>query len=132
MATKPTIHSQSKSPRIYLGRQAWIQHVADYRQSGKTQPEYCRQHNLVLTTFRNWVTKLKLEGLKKTAAPASKKTTFVPVNITPTQLASLDLTAEPLASELQITLPNGIQCTFPPNHSPRLILPWIDYLRVLP
>lgn len=111
-------------PRIYLGRKAWESHVETYLKSELTQSAYCQKHDLVLTTFHNWVSKIKRE---KSIGDTSANT-FVPVKIVPPALSS----PERESGELHICLPNGIECTFPANHAPKLILPWIEYLRVLP
>ena len=113
-----------KSNRQYLSRAAWETHVADFRASGLTQPEYAKLHGLVLTTFRNWIRRIRCDQ-QETAQ------TFMPVKVNMATLASLD-TDKALPQDIHITLPNGIQCTFPSNHAPKLILPWIEYLRVLP
>ena len=53
--------TNSKKSRVFLGRVAWVEHVSEYHQSGLTQPEYAKQHNLNSAYFRNWITKLKRE-----------------------------------------------------------------------
>ena len=117
-----------KKARVFLGREAWIQHIRDYRKSGLTQPEYAKKHNLNTATFRNWITKLKREE----RATSQQPTAFVPVKVNPTVLSVDRKESNPDSSDLHIRLPNGIECTFPSNHAPSLIVPWIEYLRVLP
>jgi len=113
------------SNRQYLSRAIWEKHVAEFHASGLSTPEYSRQHNLVLPTFRNWIRRLD-EDNKGKAQPA-----FMPVKVNVTELTALD-TDNAVAQDIHITLPNGIQCTFTARHIPKLILPWIEYLRVLP
>jgi transposase-like protein len=118
-----------KSNRQYLSRAVWEKHVADFHASGLTQPEYAKKHGLVLTTFRNWVRRV----IRDRQSLPTESPTFIPVkvNTSTDSLLEEDCHDKP-TGELHITLPNGIQCTFPTNHAPKLILPWIEYLRVLP
>ena len=120
--------SKEQKARVFLGREAWVQHISDYKQSGLTQPEYAKRHELNLTTFQNWIAKLKREGRSR----RSESTTFVPVTVNSTVLSVDKKEPGPKTSDLHIRLPNDIECTFPSNHAPSLILPWIEYLRVLP
>ena len=120
--------SNSKKTRVFLGREAWVEHVSEYQQSGLTQPEYAKKHNLNTATFRNWITKLKREE----RATSLQSTAFVPVKVNATSLNVDRPVPDAKTHELHIRLPNGIECTFPSNHAPALILPWIEYLRVLP
>lgn len=122
--------SSTDTKRVYLGRAAWVKHVAAYHESGLTQPVYAKKANINLTTFHNWVSKLRREQQSLPATESSSA--FVPVNITPAAIPALDANTSGLSCELNITLPNGIQCTFPTNHSQQLIVPWLDYLRMLP
>ena len=117
-----------KKARVFLGREVWIQHIRDYRKSGLTQPEYAKKHNLNTATFRNWITKLKREE----RATSQQPTAFVPVKVNPTVLSVDRKESAPDSRDMHIRLPNGIECIFPPNHAPSLIVPWIEYLRVLP
>ena len=120
--------SKEQKARVFLGREAWVQHISDYKQSGLTQPEYAQRHELNLTTFQNWISKLRREGRSR----SSDSTTFVPITVNPTVLSVDKKEPGQKNSDLHIRLPNGIECTFPSNHAPGLILPWIEYLRVLP
>ena len=120
--------NNAKKARVFLGREAWVEHVSEYQQSGLTQPEYAKRHNLNTATFRNWITKLKREERATSLQP----TAFVPVKVNPTTLNVDRDIPNANNGDLNIRLPNGIECTFPSNHAPALILPWIEYLRVLP
>jgi len=120
--------SNEKKTRVFLGRDAWVQYISDFKQSGLTQPEYAKRHELNLTTFQNWIAKLKRESCSST--PAS--TTFVPVKVNPTLLSVASKEPVLNSGDLHIQLPNGIVCSFPSNHAPNLILPWIEYLRIIP
>ena len=120
----PTTQHTRKSNRQYFSRAVWEKHVADFRASGLTQPEYAKLHGLVLTTFHSWIRRIRCDQ-QETAQ------TFMPVKVNMASLQSIE-TDNGLPQDIHITLPNGIQCTFPSNHAPKLILPWIEYLRVLP
>ena len=71
---------KEKKARAFLGRKTWVEHVSEYQQSGLTQPEYAKRHNLNTATFRNWITKLKREE----RATSLQATAFVPVKVNPT------------------------------------------------
>ena len=120
--------SSNGKSRVYLGRKAWEKHVSDFHHSGLTQPEYAKQHQLNLTTFRNWITKLKREAQSSPETSSA----FIPMKVSNNTLSKQPTSSKAADSGLHIRLPNGIECTFPPNHAPGLILPWIEYLRVLP
>jgi hypothetical protein len=119
---------KSISKRQYLGREAWIKHIADYKSSGLSQSEYAKQHGLVDATFKNWIQKLRREARE---SANTVKPQLVPVKVNLADVNAMDL-QQGLSFDIEITLPNGIQCTFTPQHRPNLILPWIDYLKALP
>lgn len=78
-------------------RTFWQQHFDDWQKSELNQPSYRKSHNISITSFRLWRTRLKREtkaGIKQT-----KK--LVPVTI-----------AKP-SSLILISLPNGIQMSIP-------------------
>ena len=120
----PTSQYTRKSNRQYLSRTAWQKHVTDYQASGLTQPEYAKAHGLVLTTFRNWIRRIAHEQQNTEQA-------FLPVSLNIHDTKELNV-EEGLKQDIHVTLPNGIQCTFTSQHAPNLIMPWIEYLRVLP
>ncbi|RME60758.1 IS66 family insertion sequence hypothetical protein, partial [Candidatus Parcubacteria bacterium] len=55
----------------------WQRHIARWRQSGITQAEYCRRHNLCRRQFTYWKGKLK----DSSREPIS----FIPVKVVDTQ-----------------------------------------------
>ena len=113
------------SNRQYLSRDTWIKHIKSYETSGLTQPKYAKENGLVLATFRNWIHRLQREEHEK------KDQTFLPVKVNLAEIKAMPV-EEGLKTDIHITLPNGIQCSFTTQHKPNLIMPWIDYLRVLP
>ena len=125
---KPETRSEKK-PRVFLGRETWVHHFSEYQNSGLSQPEYAERYHLNTATFRNWVTKLKREEQQ---ANEIETTAFVPGRVNQPSLKEDNPVSDTKEHGLHIRLPNGIECTFPANHAPNLILPWIEYLRVLP
>jgi len=121
----PTSRTAKSSNWQYLSREVWKKHIADYKVSGLRQSDYANKHGLVLPTFRNWIHRLQRDE------QATQSPTFLPVTVNLSELKTQDVEKE-LSLDIQITLPNGIQCSFTPQHAPKLILPWIEYLRVLP
>jgi len=43
-----------KRKRIYKSKTFWKKHVSLWEKSNLSQAEYCREHNLLATTFSNW------------------------------------------------------------------------------
>jgi hypothetical protein len=70
----------------------WQQHFNDWKQSGLSQREYCRQHQLAVSSFGYWRKRLKNHN-----RPCSK---LVPVSIAGT-------------STIIISLPSGIRIEAP-------------------
>ena len=120
---------KEKKALVFFGREAWVEHVSEYQKRGLSQPEYAEQHRLNTATFRNWVIKLKREEQQ---ANEIETTAFVPGRVNQPSLKEDNPVSDTKEHGLHIRLPNGIECTFPANHAPALILPWIEYLRVLP
>lgn len=72
-------------------RDIWQHHIASWQQSGASQAEYCQQHDLKLTNFSYWRTRLNQPK------PARK---LIPVDISSTAM-------------IRLTLPNGIRVESP-------------------
>jgi len=113
--------STENKTRVFLGREVWTKHFHGYQQSGLTQNQYAEKHGLNATTFKNWIARLKRE---------KRQPTFIPLKIGSAK--SEKPAQDPDRGQMHIRLPNGIECTFPASHTPSQILPWIEYLRVLP
>ena len=73
----------------------WPQHFEQWRQSGLTQSEYCRQAQLSRHRFKYWRRQLEPAEVRRRRKRASG---FVPVQVRAS-------TAEP---KLSLTLPNGM------------------------
>ena len=52
----------------------WRSHIADWQSSKLSQKEYCKQHNLKLSTFGRWLNWLKKQNITETG--------LVPVSFT--------------------------------------------------
>lgn len=52
------------------GRKQWEKIVADWRVSGRSQAEYCREKGLSPHTFSWWKTRLAKEGKQESPRPA--------------------------------------------------------------
>jgi len=121
--------TDSTSNRKFIRRNTWIAHIETYKTSGLSQIEYAKKHELNLATFRNWIHRLQRESRKSPAL--SDKPAFLPVTLNSREINELNLD-QGLKQDIHISLPNGIQCRFTTQHNPKLIVPWIEYLRVLP
>lgn len=81
-------------------RQRWFDHIEAWQQSGLTQKAFCKQQQLRLGSFLRW------RGICKRERESQRSTTmtFLPVNITVPEAASLALL---LGDELRIEIPVG-------------------------
>ena len=69
----------------------WQGHITGWRQSGASQRTYCEQHELKLSSFTYWRTRLA------SSKPNSK---LIPVTVTTQQAVTLTM-----ASDLQLEIP---------------------------
>jgi len=68
-------------------RKIWSERIASWKQSGLSQREYCKQHQLVLGTFCYWRGRLK----KQKACSPTGKPRFLPVTLKQQSHASFTL-----------------------------------------
>ena len=90
-----------KSEEQLERREKWRELVEKQEQSGLSQTEYCKQHNLSIPQFTYY------RGLIKASSriPSQKLKAFTPIKINKT---------EPITSaDIRIVLPNGFQCFIP-------------------
>lgn len=106
MPTKPTQN------RRYF----WEQHVADYIDSGLSKAQYCREHELTYHQFVYWVPQFSPLINEPSAALTTHR--FIPV--------ALKQSVQP--SELEITLPSGVQITGITEHTSALAIHLIAQL----
>jgi hypothetical protein len=57
-------------------RQLWIARICDLEESGLTQEEWCKDHNIAYSTLRYWLSKLKKE-----AATEGRETNWLKVDM---------------------------------------------------
>ena len=77
----------------------WQQHIDAWRQSGGSQAQYCREHELDQSQFSYWKRKLATLNAHNHPKSAVRASGFA--------VAQLAVMPEPAAS-LSISLPNGI------------------------
>ena len=106
MSTEPT-----KNRRDF-----WEQHVAHYIDSGLSKAQYCREHELTYHQFVYWVPQFSPLINEPVAAVTTSK--FLPVR--------LNQSAQP--SELEITLPSGVQINGVTEHTSALAIHLIGQL----
>ena len=57
-------------------REFWEQHIEDWKSSGLSQIQYCRDQNLKLPTFQYWKSKLDRLSLSRPLIPVTVKSTI--------------------------------------------------------
>ncbi|WP_299197178.1 hypothetical protein [uncultured Amphritea sp.] len=72
-------------------RTFWQKHIDGWQQSGLSQPEYCKQHDLKLANFGYWRTRL---------SKPKRSNKFIPVDLGPNVQA-------------RVSLPNGVRLEVP-------------------
>lgn len=75
----------AKRPR--LGQEYWAQHLKLWRESGKTQTDYCVSAGLTLKTFNRW--KHLLPGKIAATSTLHKPTSLVPVRLVQPELKDI-------------------------------------------
>ena len=83
-------------------RRYWREVLARQRRSGLSVAAFCRRHEVSPAAFYGWKRRLAGETSGK-----STEVSFVPL--------PLDQAVPPLAAELSLQLPNGVQVTVPCN-----------------
>lgn len=58
-------------------RQLWIARVCNLEESGLTQEEWCKNHNVPYSTLRYWISKLKKEAVNE-----GRETNWLKVDMT--------------------------------------------------
>lgn len=67
--------------KLTANQQRWQSIIEDWRQSGLSQAEYCRQHQLSPQRFYAWKHQLKLKPIKNKQVPMPHRQsgTFLPI-----------------------------------------------------
>ena len=97
-------------------RHFWEQHVTQFIDSGLSKAQYCREHELTYHQFVYWVP--QFSPLSNEPAAATTTHRFLPV--------MLNQPAQP--SELEITLPSGVQINGITEHTSALAIHLIAQL----
>ncbi len=81
-------------------RQRWFDRIEDWKQSGLTQKEFCKQQQLRLGSFQRW----RGIFMRGEGPESSSAVTFLPVNVTAAPASSLALVID---DYLRIEIPAG-------------------------
>ena len=111
MSEKLSRAELSEQSRIY-----WKQHIENWRTSGLTQAEYCRQHEIKDYRFTYW---------KKRFIPTDNAVTFVPLKIRG------HLPPEQGSASLRLIMDKDLVIEIRPDFDPRLLRRLIATLRSL-
>ena len=97
-------------------RHFWEQHVTQFRDSGLSKAQYCREHQLTYHQFIYWVPQF---------SPVSDESS---TSVTTNRFLPLTLTQSTQPSELEITLPSGVQINGITEHTSALAIQLISQL----
>ena len=101
----------TSNSRRHLFAQQYHDHVSAWLQSGLSQSAFCQMHQLPLSTFNKWVSriqgpsKLSLGKLSKQKIKAEKS----PLTLLPVQITSLPALQPRPGTSLILTSPSGWQ-----------------------
>ena len=95
--TQSAAQSSPAATRIRRTREEWVAILDQYHQSNCSQSEFCRDHNLSLTTFNKWVHRLKTESASVPEPAFVAVTTDQPVDVAP----------QSIKLHVRLTLGNG-------------------------
>jgi hypothetical protein len=101
-------------------REKWFNRIEDWRNSGLSQAEYCRQHDLKSSNFYNWSIKYRdrqIDGSNISSDGKTLNPDFVPVTI------------QPAVNEFTLSY-GDISLHFSNGLTPESLAPWIKALRV--
>ena len=124
-SSKPVQQSNGKTFDKFKQQANWPDMVAKYRSSGLTQKQFCQEHGIAYTTFKNWVyrTKESTDNISETEigsfVPVKTQVPFSSAHESPEEPASgefvtdIPLFPKLLAPDLQIQLPQGYAIIVP-------------------
>lgn len=90
-----TIQIHEKQPRQNLSVADKEQYYRQWKQSGLSRSQFCREQKLSIATFCNWV-----KHFEERKSSVARESTFIPV----TQISPVPT--------LEISLSNGLRCCF--------------------
>jgi len=78
----------------------WIKRIENWQQSGLSQAAYCRQHDLSYRQFTAQLAAYRkaVKSAKSAVIAQSQRTTFIPVQVKPSVVATPTVSAESTAS----------------------------------
>lgn len=92
------------------GVEFWSETLAEFRESGLTQSEFCRRRGLSIATFRSWLYSQRdatvcRQSISKAELPGLPRSSFLPISIVSGAVAEpIDLW---LSRDLRITVRPG-------------------------
>lgn len=96
----------------------WRLQIEEQQKSGLSQKEFCHKNGLALSKFI-----YHLGVIKKKDAPKEKdRASFFPVKIGSKE------TAASMLGKIRVSLPNGLQCSFPSDLDASRIRQWVEVL----
>lgn len=98
-------------------RVKWQELVDQQKQSGLTKKEFCKEHQLTLSTFAYYSS---VFGNKKKKHKETPNNNFIPIEIKNSVKSKI--------LELKIIFPNGIQCFLPDDLETNKIKKFIEVL----
>ncbi len=109
---------QDRSEQLEQKRTYWKQHIDDWQQTGLTQTEYCRRHNLKHHQLVYW---------KKRFLKTETDVSFVPLKLDDL----LDMPAQPDNASLSLVIDNHFKIDIRAGFDARLLRELIRVLRGL-
>ena len=97
----------SRAEQIEQKRSYWNQHIDSWKQTGLTQSEYCRQHNLKHHQLVYW---------KKRFLKTETNVSFVPIELEDL----LDVPAPPKSASLSLVINHYFKIEIRPGQEPTL------------
>ena len=105
--------TEGSKTRARRSREAWRQSIEDWCSSGLSQVEFCKRHNLALSTFRWWRRRLSEEAHDETCG-------FVELHVAPEP--------ESPGDRAELMFPSGVRLCVPPGWNRRAL---VEVLRAL-
>jgi hypothetical protein len=109
---------QSRAEQLEQKRSYWKQHIDSWQETGLTQTEYCRHHNLKHHQLVYW---------KKRFLKSETDASFVPVKLEDL----LDIPAQPKRASLSLVINNHFKIEICPGFDAQLLRQLIFALRGL-
>jgi hypothetical protein len=109
-----------------LSKSEWHKLSNEWETSVLTQPEFCKQKGIKLTTFVYW--RSKLSPSNKVPKVNKAKANFLPANIQAAVIKQPTSQAVNAAHGIMLRLPNGMNLQITPNTKKRLLIDVFELL----